>query len=286
MEQQDGAGGVATAAKDQAAQVGQTATQAGGQVARTTKDQAANVVGEATQQARDLIGEARTQVGDQAGAQKGRAVEGLRSVGDELHQMAAQSDRSGLATEVARQAATRAHGLADHLDRHEPTELLDQVRAYARRRPVVFLTGAAVLGVLAGRLTRNLASDDSGPQALTGGSATPARVAGYEQDYLATDAGTPAYPAESVSSTSGPYGSGHEPVFGQPAYGPPAYEQPVYKQPANEEPVQPGYAQPGGGFRPVGEPDPAHRPAPGYDPGARPRPGYQDEADDPAWRNP
>src|ERR1700710_2440991 len=99
MEQQDGAGGVATAAKDQAAQVGGTAAQAGGQVARTTKDQAANVVGEATQQARDLLGEARTQVGDQVGAQKGRAVGGLRSLGDELRQLA--DEGNGLGGEVA-----------------------------------------------------------------------------------------------------------------------------------------------------------------------------------------
>jgi hypothetical protein len=279
MEQQDGAGGVATAAKDQAAQVGQTATQAGGQVARTTKDQAANVVGEATQQARDLIGEARTQVGDQADAQKVRAVEGLRSLGDELHQMADQSGRSGLATEVARQAATRAHGLADHLDRYDPTELLDQVRAYARRRPAVFLTGAAVLGVLAGRLTRNLASDDSRPQALTGGSASAALppAAGNEPDYLATDAGPPGYLTESPSTDSGLYGSGHAP----PVYGEPAYEEPAY-----EEPVRPGYAQPAGGFSPVVEPDPAYQPPPGDDRGARPQPGYDGGADDPAWRNP
>jgi len=280
MEQQDDAGGVATAAKDQAAQVGQTATQAGGQVARTTKDQAANVADEATQQARDLIGEARTQVDDQAGVQKVRAVEGLRSLGDELHLMAAQSGQSGLATEVARQAAARANGLADHLDRYEPTELLDQVRAYARRRPVVFLTGAAVLGVLAGRLTRNLASDGSGPQALTGGSATsalPAAAAGYEADYLATDAGTPGYPTESPSTTSGLYGSGHAP---------PVYGEPVYEQAAYEEPVRPGYAQPGGGFRPVVEPDPVYQPAPGDDRGARPQSGYEGGADDPAWRNP
>jgi hypothetical protein len=289
MEQQNGAGGVATAAKDQAAQVGQTATQAGGQVARTTKDQAANVVGEATQQARDLIGEARTQVGEQADAQKVRAVEGLRSLGDELHQMADQSGRSGLATEVARQAATRAHGLADHLDRYDPTELLDQVRAYARRRPAVFLTGAAVLGVLAGRLTRNLASDDSRPQALTGGSASAALppVAGDEPDYLATDAGPTGYLPESASTDSGLYGSGHAPpVYGEPVYEQPAYEQPVYEQPAYEEPVRPGYAQPSGGFRPVAEPDPAYQPAPGDDRGARPQSGYEGGADDPAWRKP
>ena len=120
MEQKDGAGGVGTVATEQAGQVGQTAAQAGGQVAQTTMEQATNVVGEAKQQGRDLVWEARTQVSAQAGTQKARAVDGLRSLGDELQQMAGQGGQSGIAAEVARQAATRAHGLADHLDRHEP----------------------------------------------------------------------------------------------------------------------------------------------------------------------
>jgi hypothetical protein len=206
MEQQDGAGGVATVAKEQAGQVGQTAAQAGGQVAQTTKDQAATVVGEAKQQARDLVGEARTQVGDQAGAQKGRAVEGLRSLAGELHQMAQQGGQSGIATEVARQAASRAHGLAEHLDRHDPGELLDQVRSYARRRPVAFLAGAAVLGVVAGRLTRNLASDDPGPA-----SPGPAALSGGSP--------APALPAPTTVESYG-FGAGYDPVPGQLAPGP------------------------------------------------------------------
>ncbi|HEV7655478.1 MAG TPA: hypothetical protein VGP36_12210 [Mycobacteriales bacterium] len=275
MEQQDGAGGVATAAKDQAAQVGGTAAQAGGQVARTTKDQAANVVGEATQQARDLLGEARTQVGDQVGAQKGRAVGGLRSLGDELRQLA--DEGNGLGGEVARQASTRAHGLADHLDRHEPGELVDQVRTYARRHPVAFLTGAAVLGVLAGRLTRNLASDDSGPQELTGGSPSLA-ISGSPVDY----AGPAANPPQGANGASGEFSSGYAPVYEQPISGQPIFdesvdEQPLYDQPLSEEPVhrQPGYA-PAGGIRAAGEPEPAFRPAS----------GYESSTEDPAWRNP
>ena len=134
------------------------ATEAGGQVAQTTKEQAKNVVGEAKQQARDLVGEARTQVRDQAGTQRDRAVQGLRSLGDELDQMSQQGGQSGIATEVARQLSTRTPGLAGHLERHEPSDLLEQLRSYARRRPVVFLAGAALAGVVAGRLTRSLAA--------------------------------------------------------------------------------------------------------------------------------
>jgi hypothetical protein len=284
MEPQDGASGVATAAKDQTGQVGQTAAQAGGQVAQTTKEQAQNVVGEAKQQARDLVGEARAQARDQAGTQKGRAVDGLRSLAGELDEMAQQGGQSGIATEVARQVAQRAHGLADHLDRHEPAELLDQVRSYARRRPVPFLTGAAVLGVLAGRMTRSLASndDDSGRRQLTGTGTspeltTPAYSTGYGTDYPAGSGyeTAPVYPAGGVEAT--PAG-GYEPGY------------------------EPGYAggQSGGGFRPAGEPgypasDPGYPAGSGYPAGTetgypgtthQPPPGYEGGAEDPAWRNP
>ena len=164
-------------AKEQAGRVGQTAAGAGGQVAQTAKEQAQTVVGEAKQQARDLVGEARTQVRDQAGSQKTRAVEGLYALGDELDQMAQNSGQPGLATEVARQVSGRTRYLAGYLDRHEPGDLLEEVRSYARRRPVVFLAGAAVAGVVAGRLTRGLASaaDSAGSRPeLAGAAAVPA----------------------------------------------------------------------------------------------------------------
>lgn len=246
----DNGAGVTTVAKEQAGQVGQTAAQAGGQVAETTKEQAQNVVGEAKQQARDLVGEARWQVRDQAGTQKSRAVDGLRTLANELSQMAAQSGQPGLASEVARQAADRAHGLADHLDRHEPADLLDQVRSYARRRPVVFLTGAAVAGVLAGRLTRNLASsgDDSSSGRRLTGPTTPALSTGtYDTGY-----------AQSAYA---------EPGYGQSAYDQPGYSPSGYADPSLAVSPTPGY--PAGSTETVGYDQPAgYEPEPGtaYDP--------------------
>jgi hypothetical protein len=292
MDQQHGASGVSTTARDQAGQVGQTAAQAGGQVAATGKEQAQNVVGEARQQARDLVGEARIQVRDQAGMQKGRAVDGLRTLAAELDQMALQGGQSGIATEVARQAAQRAYGLADHLDRQEPVDLLDQVRAYARRRPVAFLAGAAVLGVLAGRMTRGLASsgDGSGTRQLTGAT-TPQLPAG--RTYPAT-----AYPAEyATGSAAYPPGAGYgepgSPVGGAEATGTAGYDpgygrgsDPGYEPgygPGSEPGYEPGYGS--GGFRPAGEP--GHRaPGSGYptDDEAGPPPReYEGGTEDPAW---
>jgi len=85
-------------------------------------------------------------------------VQGLLALGEELEGMAEQSHQRGIGARTARQMAERALELAQHVDSHEPTDLLAQAQSYARRRPVVFLAGAAVVGVVAGRLTRGLAS--------------------------------------------------------------------------------------------------------------------------------
>ena len=70
--------------------------------------------------------------------------------------MAAKGGQSGVATEVAQQAAERIHGAASWLEQREPADLLQAVRDFARRRPGVFLARAAVAGLAAGRLTRGM----------------------------------------------------------------------------------------------------------------------------------
>lgn len=158
--QQPGNGGV----RDQARNLGSEAAQAGGNVAQTAKEQGREVVGEASRQARNLYGEARSQLAGQAGDQQRRAAGGLRSLADEMRSMADQGGQSGPVSELARQAADRVHGVAGWLENREPGDLVAEVRNYARRSPGTFLLGAAVLGVVAGRLTRNIAAvsnDDS-----------------------------------------------------------------------------------------------------------------------------
>ncbi len=153
-------------ARDEATDVGRTAADAGRQVAGTAAEQAANVAQEMKTQARDLLGEARGQVQDQARAGQQKAADGIRALSQELREMADGSQQSGTVSEVARQAAERADGLADWLGRREPRDLVEEVRSFARRRPGAFLLGAAVAGVVVGRLTRgavDAARADSGP---------------------------------------------------------------------------------------------------------------------------
>ena len=100
----------------------------------------------------------RGQVREQASTQQHQAALHLRAVADELSEMAAKGGQSGLATQVAQEAAERVRGVASWLDQREPGDLLDGVRDFARRHPGTFLVGAAVAGVVAGRLTRGLTS--------------------------------------------------------------------------------------------------------------------------------
>jgi hypothetical protein len=143
-------------AKDEAADVGNSAREAGSHVAQSATDQAMQVASETRDQARDLLGEAKGQVRHQAATQQHKAAQQLRTVADELSEMAAKGGQSGLATQVAQEAAQRVRGVASWLDRREPGDLLDGVRDFARRHPGQFLAGAAVAGVVAGRLTRGL----------------------------------------------------------------------------------------------------------------------------------
>jgi hypothetical protein len=143
-------------AREQAATVGRSVSEAGGQVAQTAADQATVVAVEAARQARDLLGEAGGQVRGQASVQQQNAARQLRGFADDLQELAAKSGQSGLATEVAQQAADRLYGPASWLEQREPTDVLDAVRDFARRRPGTFLLGAAVAGLVAGRLTRGI----------------------------------------------------------------------------------------------------------------------------------
>ncbi|MER5335000.1 hypothetical protein [Micromonospora sp. NPDC002717] len=158
----DGATGTGQQARQQASRVGHHAAQAGGQVAHAAAEQGGQVVSEARRQARNLTGEAGTQLRDQAQAQQRRAADGLRGIGRELGSMAERSEDSGMAAQMVRRAADAAQQAAGWLDEREPGAVVDEVRSYARRHPGTFLAGAAVAGVLVGRLTRNLTASGDG----------------------------------------------------------------------------------------------------------------------------
>jgi hypothetical protein len=169
--------GFTESARDEAGQLKDTTVDASQQVAGTTKEKAADVASDVRQQTRQLAGQTRDQVAEQAGRQRDRAVDGLRSVGEELRGMA-EHGQSGWGTQLARQGAEFSEQAADFLQDRGAGDLLDEVRKLARRRPGTFLLAAAIAGVTAGRLSRALAAGSTdtstgrGP-ASTDGMMTP-----------------------------------------------------------------------------------------------------------------
>jgi hypothetical protein len=109
---------------------------------------------------------------EQASQQKDRATQSLRSVGDELRGMAEHGE-SGLGAQLAQHGAKFTDQAADFLQQHEPGDLLEEVRGYARRKPGTFLLVAVAAGVVAGRLTRALAAGGTDePGGTTNGRST------------------------------------------------------------------------------------------------------------------
>jgi uncharacterized membrane-anchored protein YhcB (DUF1043 family) len=153
-------------ALDEAKNVGQTAAEAGSQVASTAADQAKQVAQETQRQAKDLLDQGRTQVKDQVVSQQQKAAEGLTGLAQQLRGMADGTAQGapGPAADLLQQASGFLEQFAGKLQNREPAELLDEVRDFARRKPGVFLLGAAAAGILAGRLTSGVkaAHTDSG----------------------------------------------------------------------------------------------------------------------------
>jgi hypothetical protein len=138
-------------------QAASTASDEAGRVAEMAKGQAQQVASEIGTQARDLVGELKTQVRDQSATQRDRLADNLRQFGDDLDGMRQSSSSSGLAADLTGMLATKAREVSTFLSDHEPGDLIEEVRRFARQRPGTFLLGAAVAGVIAGRLTRGAA---------------------------------------------------------------------------------------------------------------------------------
>jgi uncharacterized protein YjbJ (UPF0337 family) len=149
-------------AKNEAKNVKDAAAGATSQVAGTAKEQAGQVVSDVRQQTRQLADETRTQLTSQVSGQQHKAVGQIRSVGDELRSLASgEGGQSGIVSQLAHEGADLTHKVADFIEQREPAELLDEVRRYARRKPGTFLIGAALAGVVVGRLTRGVVANRS-----------------------------------------------------------------------------------------------------------------------------
>ncbi len=156
-------GSAATGVKERASEAASHVGDAGREVAQDAKEKARDVAHEATDRARGLVDQTRTELGEQARTQQERLAGGLRSLGDELRQMADGTEDPGYATDLVRRAGDATGQVAQWFEDREPSSVLHEVESFARRRPGTFLLLAAGAGLLVGRLVRGMKdAPDSG----------------------------------------------------------------------------------------------------------------------------
>jgi hypothetical protein len=209
-----GEGGSTTeTAKSEAANIKDTAAGAASGVKDVAKGEVSNLAGEAKYQARNLMDQTRSQFRGQASNQQSQLASKLNSWASELGSMGAKSDDSGPMADLAQEASRRVGEISHWLDNHEPGDLLDEVKRFARRKPGTFLALAAAAGVVAGRLTRgavaantSVDSDDT--------DVTPARAydsGDYRGGYDGGLQGGGAYGTRTYQS------AGYDPRYGEVA---------------------------------------------------------------------
>lgn len=239
-------------AKDEAAGVATSAKEATGHVAQTAAGEAKEVAAETRRQARNLMREGQHQVREQARSGQYRAAESINTLADELRQMANSGGQSGVATEVARQAADRLQDVSAWLSKREPGDLVNELRSWARQHPGAFLFGAALAGVVAGRLTGGAVAaareSQPGQQLSTGYGTTGGyqTAGGYQATGDSYYTGEPGMATEPLpTQTGGPMSSPSYPSTGGTYEG----QQGAYEDPYRER-YQDPYRQSGGQVSP------------------------------------
>jgi len=193
------AGQVKDTAKAEAGQVKDAAAGAAQQVAGTAKNEAGNVVGEAKAQASNLVDQVRGEAGSQVSNQKDRLADLAHSYAKQLGSMASGSPEAGPVTDLAQDLSARLGGAGHWLQNHEPADVLEEVRRFARRRPGAFLLSALAAGVVVGRLTRG-AVDEHRSDSSSSSNATPQLTSG------------PAYQTPAPATYTEPLGYGTQPT--------------------------------------------------------------------------
>jgi hypothetical protein len=146
----DGAAGKVDAAKEVAGQAAERA----GAVADEAGTQVRAVAREAKDHVRDLMDRGRQDLDAEATARSQQAAGTLRTFADHMGALAeGNPDAAGPLTDLVREAQDKMSTFAGRLE-DGPGAVLDDVRQFARRQPVLFLASAGALGFLAGRFAR------------------------------------------------------------------------------------------------------------------------------------
>jgi hypothetical protein len=158
---QNKAAAAASAVQDRTAQGAQVVKENASGVAGTAKQQAAGVAGEARSQAKDLAGQVRGQLREQAQSRTHSLASGLHRVSDELMEMSRNAPSGSGVAGAVRQVAKRGDQVASRIESRGPEGLLGDLQDFARRKPGVFLAGAALAGFAVARAGKGISAAGS-----------------------------------------------------------------------------------------------------------------------------
>jgi len=204
---------VAGTAKDQAADLGADVGAGAKAVAGVATQQAKATIADARHQARRVAAQGRDEVVAQLDGKSQQAASGLQAVAGQLGALAeGRTTDAGPFGDYARQASTKAQEIAERLESGGAQGVVDDVVGFARRRPGLFLLGAAGAGFLVGRLVR------SGKAAMDDGATTDDR----------SGAGVGSATVPTFAPTTGLPTTGFEPIGGHALPAPePLVEPPI-----------------------------------------------------------
>jgi hypothetical protein len=161
---------VASQGVARARQVTRLAAEDGRELVSTVKEQTSLVTDELSTQGRNVLEEAQAQLETQAQLQTRRLADGLERLGGEAEALAeGRPEEAETLAEYAARAADSLRGGADRLaeisDDIEDRGIgavLEDVQAFARRRPGAFLLGALVAGFGVGRVVQSSSDSSNG----------------------------------------------------------------------------------------------------------------------------
>jgi hypothetical protein len=182
------AGGTTEQVKERAASAAGTAAEQVQAVAGTATEQAGQVAGQAVEQAQQVVADARVEVQHlasqaaeeaktQATAQTEKLAEVLRGLATQVQAMVdGNVAEAGQLPAYAGQLNDRLQGMATRLSEGGIDGVVADVQRFARRRPGLFLSGAAAAGFFGGRLLRGAKAASEVPDAAAQRPTGPAPV--------------------------------------------------------------------------------------------------------------
>jgi vacuolar-type H+-ATPase subunit H len=158
----------ASTAVDQASGVASSAADSAKQVASEAANQTKQVVAQAKDQVHSLAQQTRSELLTQADTKGQQAVTGLRTLSDQISALGdGRPGDAGPLVHYLTEAQTKVSSLASRIEQGGPQGVLDDVTAFARKRPGMFVLGAIGAGFLVGRVVRSgkaVASEQSESQ--------------------------------------------------------------------------------------------------------------------------